>query len=66
MARGGGTDSAGVSHTPPAAAQTVQQPPAGGLSARNWIGGHGRDPYEQNTQQSPALGRSTAPQPAQS
>jgi hypothetical protein len=26
--------------------------------------GHGTDPYEQKTQQSPALGRSTVPQPA--
>jgi hypothetical protein len=28
--------------------------PAPDLSA--WMGGHGTDPYEQNTQQSPALG----------
>jgi hypothetical protein len=27
-----------------------------------WIGGHGTDPYEQNTQQSPCFGRSIAPQ----
>lgn len=31
-----------------------------------WIGGHGTVPYEQNTQQSPCLGRSTAPQPGHS
>jgi len=30
-----------------------------------WIGGHGTEPYEQNTQQSPGFGRSVAPQPAQ-
>ena len=29
-------------------------------------GGQGASPYEQNTQQCPRLGRSTAPQPAQS
>jgi hypothetical protein len=29
-------------------------------------GGHGTVPYEQNTQQSPGLGRRTAPQPVQS
>ena len=29
-------------------------------------GGHGTEPYEQNTQQSPAFGRSNAPQPAHS
>src|SRR5262245_3640580 len=28
-----------------------------------WIGGHGTEPYEQNTQQSPCFGRSIAPQP---
>jgi len=28
-----------------------------------WIGGHGTEPYEQNTQQSPVFGRSVAPQP---
>src|SRR5579863_3322117 len=27
-------------------------------------GGHGTDPYEQNTQQSPGLGRRSSPQPA--
>jgi len=26
-----------------------------------WIGGHGTEPYEQNTQQSPGFGRSIAP-----
>jgi len=31
-----------------------------------WIGGHGTLPYEQNTQQSPALGRSNSPHPLQS
>src|SRR6266700_1244240 len=30
------------------------------------IGGHLTEPYEQNTQQSPAFGRSRAPQPAHS
>jgi hypothetical protein len=30
-----------------------------------WIGGHGTEPYEQNTQQSPDLGRSVAPQAVQ-
>src|SRR5262249_10160650 len=28
-----------------------------------WIGGHGTEPYEQNTQQSPCFGRSIVPQP---
>ncbi len=32
----------------------------------SWIGGQGTDPYEQNTQQSPALGRSITPQPEHS
>ena len=27
-----------------------------------WIGGHGTDPYEQNTQQSPGFGFRVAPQ----
>jgi hypothetical protein len=27
------------------------------------MGGHGTEPYEQNTQQSPAFGRSVAQQP---
>jgi hypothetical protein len=31
-----------------------------------WIGGHGREPYEQNTQQSPDLGFSFVPQPVHS
>jgi len=31
-----------------------------------WMGGHGTVPKEQNTQQSPAFGRSTLPQPRQS
>jgi hypothetical protein len=30
-----------------------------------WTGGHGTDPYEQNTQQSPGFGRSMTPHPAQ-
>jgi len=30
------------------------------------IGGHGTDPYEQNTQQSPLFGRSPLAQPVQS
>jgi hypothetical protein len=30
------------------------------------IGGHGTDPYEQNTQQSPRFGRSAARQPVHS
>jgi hypothetical protein len=28
-----------------------------------WIGGHGTEPKEQNTQQSPSFGRSITPQP---
>src|SRR5262249_16637048 len=28
-----------------------------------WMGGHGTEPYEQNTQQSPCFGRNIAPQP---
>jgi hypothetical protein len=31
-----------------------------------WTGGHGTEPYEQNTQQSPGLGFSRWPQPLQS
>jgi hypothetical protein len=31
-----------------------------------WMGGHATVPQEQNTQQWPGLGRSSAPQPAQS
>jgi hypothetical protein len=31
-----------------------------------WTGGQGTDPYEQNTQQSPALGLSRFPHPVQS
>ena len=31
-----------------------------------WIGGHGTLPQEQNTQQSPGLGRNNLPQPGQS
>jgi len=31
-----------------------------------WTGGHGDEPYEQNTQQSPGFGRSLAPQPVHS
>lgn len=31
-----------------------------------WIGGHGSVPNEQSTQQSPAFGRSSSPQPVQS
>jgi hypothetical protein len=30
-----------------------------------WIGGHGTEPWEQKTQQSPGFGRSVAPQPVQ-
>jgi hypothetical protein len=33
---------------------------------RSCIGGQGTEPYEQNTQQSPGLGRSAVPQPGQS
>jgi len=29
----------------------------------DWIGGHGTEPYEQNTQQSPGLGRNVVSQP---
>jgi hypothetical protein len=32
----------------------------------SWIGGHGTDPKEQNTQQSPGLGLSLSPHPLQS
>jgi len=32
----------------------------------SWTGGHGTLPYEQNTQQSPALGLSRAPHPVHS
>jgi hypothetical protein len=28
-----------------------------------WIGGHGIEPHEQKTQQSPRFGRSSTPQP---
>ena len=31
-----------------------------------WIGGQGTEPYEQKTQQSPAFGRRSSPQPVQS
>ena len=31
-----------------------------------WIGGHGTEPYEQNTQQSPGFGLKSSPHPAQS
>jgi hypothetical protein len=31
-----------------------------------WTGGHGEEPYEQNTQQSPGFGLSLAPQPVHS
>src|SRR5580704_11682842 len=31
-----------------------------------WMGGHGTEPYEQNTQQSPGFGRRSSPQPMQS
>jgi hypothetical protein len=31
-----------------------------------WIGGHGTDPKEQNTQQSPGFGFSLSPHPLQS
>jgi hypothetical protein len=35
-----------------------------GVPARSaWIGGHGTEPYEQNTQQSPDLGFNFVPQP---
>jgi hypothetical protein len=30
-----------------------------------WTGGHGTEPYEQNTQQSPGFGRSMEQQPVQ-
>jgi hypothetical protein len=32
----------------------------------NCIGGHATEPYEQKTQQSPAFGRNSSPQPVQS
>ena len=44
-------------------AQEEQHPPVGSLAC---IGGHGTLPYEQYTQQSPNLGRSTRWQPAHS
>jgi len=31
-----------------------------------WMGGHGTEPYEQNTQQSPGRGLSLSPHPLQS
>jgi hypothetical protein len=31
-----------------------------------WTGGHGTEPYEQKTQQSPAFGFKTVPQPVHS
>ena len=34
----------------------------GTLDCAAWIGGQGTEPYEQNTQQSPAFGRSVTPQ----
>jgi hypothetical protein len=43
---------------------TGRQQPAPRPSA--CTGGHGAEPYEQNTQQSPAFGRSIVPQPAHS
>jgi hypothetical protein len=42
----------------------VQRPAQQPLDA--WIGGHGTLPYEQKTQQSPAFGRNSSPQPVQS
>jgi hypothetical protein len=39
--------------------QQEAPPPAPDRSA--WIGGHGTEPEEQNTQQSPGFGRSVAP-----
>jgi hypothetical protein len=42
----------------------AQQEPARDSPKRSaWIGGHGTEPYEQNTQQSPDCGRSIVPQP---
>jgi hypothetical protein len=43
----------------------AQQEAPGTPDCAAWIGGHGTEPYEQNTQQSPAFGRSVTPQPVQ-
>ena len=44
-----------------------QHEPVGSLPARSsWMGGQGIVPKEQNTQQSPAFGFNSAPQPLQS
>jgi hypothetical protein len=49
-----------VMHAPRARDQQ-QRPGDGSPTARaSCTGGHGTEPYEQNTQQSPALGRSRA------
>jgi hypothetical protein len=44
--------------------QALAPPPPPERSA--CIGGHGTEPYEQNTQQLPGFGRSLTPQPVQS
>jgi hypothetical protein len=46
--------------------QPVQQEAALSPARSAWIGGHGIEPYEQNTQQSPAFGLSRTPQPVHS
>ena len=48
--------------------QQLEPPPLSlsPLAPSAWTGGHGTEPYEQNTQQSPARGRSSAWQPAHS
>jgi hypothetical protein len=54
------------SQSPVTALYRTQQEVASGSPERSaWIGGHGTEPYEQNTQQSPDFGRSVAPQPVQ-
>ncbi len=37
-----------------------QQPPVAGTI---WMGGHGTEPYEQKTQQSPSFGLNSVPHP---
>jgi hypothetical protein len=48
-------------------ASAIRYPGTAGASPDRsaWTGGHGTEPYEQNTQQSPSFGRSLAAQPVQ-
>lgn len=50
-------------------APPVQQHPmvrVAPLEHSAWMGGHGTEPYEQKTQQSPGFGRNSVPQPVHS